>query len=128
MSTSLDPGRKVKVGIIGSGGIARLHARYYKPLPFVEITAVADIVPGRARAFVEREGLEGAVAYEATRRSSRRPTSRPSRSAPTTWRTASRLSTRSRLASTSASRSRWRRRSPTRRRSCAPGRRPGTAS
>jgi predicted dehydrogenase len=64
VSTSLDPGRKVRVGIIGSGGIARLHARYYKPLPFVEVTAVADIVPGRAQAFVEREGLEGAVAYE----------------------------------------------------------------
>ena len=64
MSTSLDAGRKVKVGIIGSGSIARLHARYYKPLPFVEVTAVADIIPGRAQAFVEHEGLDGAVAYE----------------------------------------------------------------
>lgn len=63
LSTSLDAGRRVKIGIIGSGSIARLHARYYKQLPFVEVTAVADVVPGRAEEFVEREGLTGAVAY-----------------------------------------------------------------
>src|SRR5690606_19896784 len=54
----------IKIGIIGSGGIARAHAAAYKKLPFVEIAAVADIVPDRARQFVESEGLTGASAFD----------------------------------------------------------------
>lgn len=40
---------KLRVGIIGSGGIARGHARAYQNLDDVQIVAVADIVPGRAK-------------------------------------------------------------------------------
>ena len=39
--------KRVRVGIIGTGGVARLHARNYKLCPWVEIVAVADIVPGQ---------------------------------------------------------------------------------
>ena len=37
--------RTIRIGIIGSGGIARAHVRAYKNLDNVEIVAVADIVP-----------------------------------------------------------------------------------
>lgn len=56
--------KTIKVGIIGSGGIARAHVSAYRKLPFVEIVAVADVVPGRAQEFIDKEGLAGAVAYE----------------------------------------------------------------
>ncbi|MBB3111065.1 putative dehydrogenase [Paenibacillus phyllosphaerae] len=49
--------KTIKVGIIGSGGIAGAHAAAYRKLPFVEIVAVADIIPGRAAQFIEKHGL-----------------------------------------------------------------------
>lgn len=55
---------KVKIGIIGSGGIAGAHAAAYRKLPFVDVVAVADIVPGRAAAFIERHGLTETAAYD----------------------------------------------------------------
>jgi predicted dehydrogenase len=55
--------QEVRVGIIGSGGIAGLHADYYKRIPFVRVVAVADVVPGRAAAFVQSHGLQGAAAF-----------------------------------------------------------------
>ncbi|PZE21576.1 Gfo/Idh/MocA family protein [Paenibacillus xerothermodurans] len=54
----------VKIGIIGSGGIAGAHVRAYKKMPDVEIVAVADVVPGRADEFVRRFELTGARAFE----------------------------------------------------------------
>lgn len=47
----------VKVGIIGTGGIANIHARYYKELPDVELVAVADIDEKRAAEFAEKWGV-----------------------------------------------------------------------
>lgn len=55
---------KVKIGIIGTGGIARAHVSAYRKLPFAEIVAVADVIPGKAREFAEREGLTEAAAYD----------------------------------------------------------------
>jgi len=55
---------ELRVGIIGSGGIARKHARTYKEIPYVDVVGVCDIVPGRAQAFIEAEGLAGAKAFE----------------------------------------------------------------
>jgi predicted dehydrogenase len=55
--------RTLKIGIIGSGGIARAHVAAYRKLPFVEIVAVADVVPGRASQFVAAEQLENAAAF-----------------------------------------------------------------
>jgi predicted dehydrogenase len=63
-----EDGRTVRVGIIGSGGIAGAHAAAYKQIAGARVVAVCDIVPGRAQAFIERHGLEGAVAYEDHRR------------------------------------------------------------
>lgn len=56
--------RTLRIGIIGSGGIARAHVAAYRKLPFVEIVAVADVIPGKAKQFVEAEGLTGAAAYD----------------------------------------------------------------
>jgi predicted dehydrogenase len=56
--------KRVRIGIIGSGGIAGAHARKYKDMPDVEIAAVADIVPGKAQDFVNRMGLSEAKAFE----------------------------------------------------------------
>ncbi|MDB4868881.1 MAG: gfo/Idh/MocA family oxidoreductase, partial [Cohnella sp.] len=55
---------KLKIGIIGSGGIARFHAEAYQKLPYVDLVAVADVVPGRAKQFVESLGLTDAQAFD----------------------------------------------------------------
>ncbi|MFC5699674.1 Gfo/Idh/MocA family protein [Cohnella faecalis] len=56
--------KKVKIGIIGSGGIAGAHVSAYRKLPFVEIAAVADVIPGKAREFVDKHGLEHTAAFD----------------------------------------------------------------
>jgi predicted dehydrogenase len=60
--------KNLRIGIIGSGGIARAHAAAYRKLPFVEVVAVADVVPGKAGQFVEAEQLAGAAAYDGHRK------------------------------------------------------------
>ena len=57
--------KKFKIGIIGTGGIARAHATAYKAYPDnVEVVALADIVPGRAEAFAKTFGFENARIYQ----------------------------------------------------------------
>ncbi len=56
-------GKKLKIGIIGTGWIADAHIEAYKAMPDVEIVALADLVPGKAEAFKEKHGLEGARCY-----------------------------------------------------------------
>jgi predicted dehydrogenase len=56
--------RTVRIGIIGSGGIAGAHARAYKGMPDVEVVSVCDVVPGKAAAFIETHGLTGAAPFE----------------------------------------------------------------
>lgn len=56
--------RKVRIGIIGSGRIAHAHVRRYKELPWVEIVAAADVVPGKAQAAIDSWGYPGARAFE----------------------------------------------------------------
>ncbi|MCR8632147.1 Gfo/Idh/MocA family protein [Paenibacillus radicis (ex Xue et al. 2023)] len=56
--------KTIRVGIIGSGSVARAHAANYKALPGVEIVGVADIVPGKAKEFIEVRQLNGASAFE----------------------------------------------------------------
>jgi predicted dehydrogenase len=48
--------RRLRVGIVGCGGIARSHVRGYLANPRVEVVGVADIVPERARCFAEEHG------------------------------------------------------------------------
>ncbi len=54
MSKSPD---KVRVGIIGAGGIANYHAKCYKQIPYVELVAVVDIVKEKAKDFAQRWGI-----------------------------------------------------------------------
>ena len=49
-----DTSKKVRVGIIGCGGIAMAHMKEYVKMEDVEVVAGADIVPGRAKAFFEK--------------------------------------------------------------------------
>jgi len=57
-------GRTVRIGIIGSGGIAGAHARSYKQLPDVEVLGVADVIPGKAEEFIRRQELPLAKPFE----------------------------------------------------------------
>ena len=56
----VDTGKKMRVGIIGCGWIADAHMKSYLKQPDVEIVAGADLVPGKAKAFMEKHGVEGA--------------------------------------------------------------------
>jgi len=56
--------RKLKVGIIGTGWIAKSHCDIYKELDDVEIVAGADLIPGKAEAFFKTNGVEGVRCYE----------------------------------------------------------------
>lgn len=55
---------KVRIGIIGTGGIAHAHMKAYKTFDDVEIVGGADIVPGKARAFLDKWELPNAKAFE----------------------------------------------------------------
>ena len=56
-------GRKLKIGIIGCGWIAEAHIESYKQMEDVEIVAAADLIPGKAEAFMKRYGVEGVHFY-----------------------------------------------------------------
>src|SRR5699024_10195615 len=55
---------RVKIGIIGSGGIAGSHARAYQSMDDVDILGVADLVPGKAQQFIDDLEIECAEAFE----------------------------------------------------------------
>lgn len=59
----VDPSKKLKVGIIGTGWIAESHIESYKRMPDVEVVAAADLIPGKAEAFFKRYGVEGVRLY-----------------------------------------------------------------
>lgn len=46
--------RKIRIGIIGTGGIAGAHMEAYRQFDDVQVVAGADIVPGKARTFFEK--------------------------------------------------------------------------
>jgi len=56
--------KPMRIGIIGSGGIAGAHVQQYKQLADIEIVGVADVVPGKAKQFVEGQSLQGAQFFE----------------------------------------------------------------
>lgn len=56
-------GKKLKVGIIGTGWIAESHIQSYKIQDDVEIVAAADLIPGKAEKFMKRFGVEGVRFY-----------------------------------------------------------------
>jgi len=55
--------KTIRVGIIGTGGIARSHVNALKEVPGVEITAIADIKPEIVAKFKADLGLDKAVEY-----------------------------------------------------------------
>ncbi len=56
----VDATKKLRVGIIGTGGIAHSHMKAYINQPDVEVVAGCDIVKGKATAFFEEFGIKGA--------------------------------------------------------------------
>lgn len=60
---SVDTGKKVKIGIIGTGWIAEAHVKNYLCCPDVEIVAAADLVPGKAEKFCKANGIDGIRLY-----------------------------------------------------------------
>ena len=58
-----EAGKKLKIGIIGTGWIAEAHIESYKNMPDVEIVAAADLIPGKAEAFMKKYGVEGVRFY-----------------------------------------------------------------
>ena len=57
---------KLRIGIIGTGGISNSHVKAYQQMEDVEIVAGADIVPGKAREALDRWNLPQAKAFENT--------------------------------------------------------------
>ena len=47
----------IRIGIIGTGGMARQHARNFKAAVGCRVAACADIIPGKAKAFAETHGI-----------------------------------------------------------------------
>jgi predicted dehydrogenase len=56
--------RTIRIGIVGSGGIANAHANAYKQMADVEILGVADVIPGKAAEFIARHGFPQAKPFE----------------------------------------------------------------
>ena len=57
--------KKLRIGIIGTGGIANAHLRSFMRMEDeVEIVGGSDIVPGKARAFFDKAGLTNAKAFD----------------------------------------------------------------
>ena len=54
---------RIRVGIVGTGGIARSYARAYHDIPEAEIVALCDIVPGKAAAFGQQWGFTEAKTF-----------------------------------------------------------------
>ena len=55
---------KLRIGIIGTGGIAHSHMRSYLEMDDVQIIGASDIIPGKARAFLDEFGLKDVPAFE----------------------------------------------------------------
>lgn len=59
----IDTSKKLRVGIIGTGGIADSHIESYMNMPDVELIGGADLVKGKAQRFFEKHGISGAKCY-----------------------------------------------------------------
>lgn len=56
--------KKLRVGIIGTGGIAHSHMKTYLKQPDVEIVAGCDLIEGKAEKFFESFGVSGVKCYQ----------------------------------------------------------------
>ena len=57
---TVDASKKMRIGIIGCGWIAGSHISSYLKQADVEIVAAADLIPGKAKAFLEKHGITDA--------------------------------------------------------------------
>ncbi|MCI8388303.1 MAG: Gfo/Idh/MocA family oxidoreductase [Clostridiales bacterium] len=55
--------KKIRIGIIGTGGIAHSHMGAYLRRNDIEFVAGCDIIPGKADAFFKEFGVEGVRTY-----------------------------------------------------------------
>ncbi|MCL2159646.1 MAG: Gfo/Idh/MocA family oxidoreductase [Oscillospiraceae bacterium] len=55
---------KLKIGIIGTGGIAGAHLNHYNHCENAEVVAGCDIVPGKAAEFFKRNNMAEAKAFD----------------------------------------------------------------
>ena len=55
--------KKLKIGIIGTGGISESHIKSYLKQTDAEIVAAADLVPGKAEALMAKFGLKNVRCY-----------------------------------------------------------------
>ena len=55
--------KKIRIGIIGCGGIAHAHMGAYLNRKDIEFVAGCDIIPGKAEAFFKEFGVEGVRCY-----------------------------------------------------------------
>jgi predicted dehydrogenase len=56
--------KKIRIGFVGTGGIAHVHIKPLLNFGDVEVVGACDIVPGRAREFLDKYGLAKAPAFE----------------------------------------------------------------
>lgn len=56
-------GKKLRVGIIGTGWIAEAHIQQYLEMDDVVVVAMADLIPGKAKAFKEKYQVPGDVHF-----------------------------------------------------------------
>ena len=54
----IDPNKKLRAGIVGIGWIAEANVESYLRCPDVDLVAFAEIVPGKAEAFIKALGIE----------------------------------------------------------------------
>src|SRR5262249_35675130 len=52
---------KIRVGLVGSGSVADLHAAAFQMVPDAEVVAVASPTPGKARHFAKERGIPQAL-------------------------------------------------------------------
>ena len=56
--TVVDASKKMRIAIVGTGGIAHSHMAAYLKQPDVEIVAGCDIIPGKAERFFAEFGMK----------------------------------------------------------------------
>ncbi|MEI6085183.1 MAG: Gfo/Idh/MocA family oxidoreductase [Verrucomicrobiota bacterium] len=53
--------KPIKLGIVGTGGMANHHAGQFNKITGVELTSCLDVVPGRAEEFAKKHGVKHAT-------------------------------------------------------------------
>ena len=54
--------KKIRIGIVGTGGMAHMHAENFLKIADVELAACLDVLPERATAFAQKYGVKHVAA------------------------------------------------------------------